>query len=62
MNEKIETHLPENLLLNSQNLIKSNQDHVNEIMSNLKNSTEIVFNPLTLFWKKKIKIPKSQFK
>ncbi|KRX07908.1 hypothetical protein PPERSA_10296 [Pseudocohnilembus persalinus] len=40
----------------------NNQDHINEIMSGNQNSKQIVFNPITQFWKKKIKIPKSKEK
>ena len=54
------TTLPEAMLQSSQNLVKSNQDHVNEIMASNKNPSELSFAPITSFWKKKLRVPKNQ--
>ncbi|EAS00326.2 endo-1,4-beta-xylanase xylA, putative (macronuclear) [Tetrahymena thermophila SB210] len=48
--------LSEEILESTRNIIKSHQDHINEIMMNPKKPTELTFIPQTAFWKRKIKV------
>ncbi|KAL4503305.1 hypothetical protein ABPG72_000911 [Tetrahymena utriculariae] len=48
--------LSEEILESTRTIIKSHQDHINEIMMNPKKPTELTFIPQTAFWKRKIKV------